>query len=225
MYRQTAVVPNKGQWLWDYHNVHEQKKKETIPAFPESIKRKEAVKTDDDALEDDEFWSFDEAEAKQEKEVVIKEGDKRTDEEKLWDSRTTAADRSGDKRSLRRNLDKNLYLVVKTKMVNSWHIPMDPVRQGDTMRMALERLARIRYGRRVEVHYLGNAPATTMEIVEQGQEVKGTKVFFYYCQYIQGQLKFSPDVTDFMWLTKPELKEHISAEAWEHVHLCLRNEL
>lgn len=121
----------------------------------------------------------------------------------------TAADKSGDKKSLRRRLDQRIFFLVKPKSgaaASEWTMPAVEVQEGETTRQAAERaLAETVTLDTVQPYFVGNAPAGHVE------NSAGDKLFFHRCQLIQGKpaLQAGGRYSDGVWVTKDEFKEYI----------------
>jgi len=124
-------------------------------------------------------------------------------------------------KSLRRQMDKRIFMLIKNKNTLSWGFPFAQPTEGETMRMCAERaLGQVIDPAAVELHILGNAPAghlddnnTSQEGVEQEENMNSRKTrFFHRVQLLTGEPKLLPqgDAEDYAWAAKHELKEYIT---------------
>ncbi|XP_005108662.1 39S ribosomal protein L46, mitochondrial [Aplysia californica] len=126
-------------------------------------------------------------------------------------SRRTAADESGDRRSLDRCLDSSLYLLVKQNIggKDHWVLPQAEWEQGETMKQTAERALTSVCGD-VKASFLGGAPSAVAKFdLPDPQEEKGVKLFFYKAWYREGDVTPNTDVaSDYVWVTKKELSQY-----------------
>jgi hypothetical protein len=74
-------------------------------------------------------------------------------------SRTTEADRTGDRKSRERKLDSRLFLLVKKdRDEHAWQFAQGGRDDGETMRQCAEREGREELGKNLELHFASNAP-------------------------------------------------------------------
>lgn len=131
-------------------------------------------------------------------------------------SRLTEADTKNDLRSIERRLDRKLLLVVKQKLGNSnpWMMPMVPRMEGESMRQAAERALATICGNELNAVFMGNAPCGFYKyrfpkLKPASDDFVGAKVFFFKAQLQEGLLVKSTNISDFCWLTKEELVDHL----------------
>ena len=142
-------------------------------------------------------------------------------------SRITEADRTNDRRSLERCLDKSLFLIVKrNRDANSWQFPQGKWNEGETMRQTSERVGDRAVGK-VNRWYISNAPightcyAYPANIQKQRSQY-GAKVFFYRCQLIAGSIKLETKLyKDFAWITRDEVSEYFNEETAKYLKALL----
>ena len=120
-------------------------------------------------------------------------------------SRETAADVSGDVRTLDRRLDQFLFLVVRDAATKEWGFPrlVNPEDGATTMRATARAAMEACVGDSVETFLVGNAPAGHWP--EPGAPENGGKGgtnFYHRAQWLEGDLRLTEKYSDFMWLTK-----------------------
>ena len=120
-------------------------------------------------------------------------------------SRETAADVSGDARTLDRRLDQFLFLVVRDAATKEWGFPrlVNPEDGATTMRATARAAMEACVGDSVETFLVGNAPAGHWP--EPGAPENGGKGgtnFYHRAQWLEGDLRLTEKYSDFMWLTK-----------------------
>jgi len=134
-------------------------------------------------------------------------------------SRTTDADHNNDLKSSHRKLDSKLLLLVKQKLgpESHWVAPQGVRQEGESMRDAAERILRTCCGESLQAQFMGNAPSGfykykySKDPPTDGQPV-GAKVFYFKAQLKSGDvIKSSPEVEDYLWLTKEELPSYVPA--------------
>lgn len=136
--------------------------------------------------------------------------------------RVTEADRTNDKRSLQRALDRRLYLLLygtgtygapANKPV--WHFPEKVYESEETLRKCAESALQPVIGDLNYTYFVGNAPFAHMAIqpTEQGPDLPSFKRFFFKSQVI-GTSNFKIEkCEDYVWVTKDELLEYFPDQA------------
>ena len=122
----------------------------------------------------------------------------------------TAADRSGERHTIRRRLDQRIFMLLK-KADGSWHFPHTEMGQGETTRAGAERALQHALGSDgFQPYFVGNAPAGHVALSS------GT-FFFHRCQLIIGGPVLTPasdsEWQEVVWAAKDELSEYIKDEA------------
>lgn len=124
-------------------------------------------------------------------------------------SRTTLADVNNDLKSLNRKLDSHLLLLINEKHGNKkqWMLPQGIRKESENMRETAERIVEEKFGKSLNVFFLGNAPCGFYkykypDYLRTGS--LGVKVFFFKAIYLSGQIENKSD-EDFVWATRPEL--------------------
>jgi len=115
----------------------------------------------------------------------------------------TAADRSGDRRTTNRRLDKRIFLLVQRE--NGWEFPNVALQAGETTRRGAERaLAETLGSEGFQPYFVGNAPAGHVVLSSGGTMV------FHRCQLIKGKpAPKGSDCKDFVWVAKDELAHYV----------------
>lgn len=169
---------------------------------------------------------------KEEREKRMAELRKKEEESKLEKPgpRITEADLKNDLHSLRRKLDKKLFLIVKEKPNatnkepgnSPWRFP-EGIRQGDeTLRQIAEASLLKETGTKLETYFVGNAPITfhTRELSDNQQKqfkAYGAKTFFQYAYFLNGNVTLDSSLADYAWVTRDELKDYLSPSVLEAV--------
>ncbi|GAB6021150.1 39S ribosomal protein L46, mitochondrial [Chamberlinius hualienensis] len=121
-----------------------------------------------------------------------------------------------DVHSLKRLLDKNLILVVKSKKFGNWRLPSCLHQSGETIRQTAERVLPELFGSTLKAHIIGNAPVGVYKFKYSSKinkktipnEADGGKVFFLRAYYANGNVQLnteSSDISDYSWLCEEEL--------------------
>ncbi|KAK2585304.1 hypothetical protein KPH14_009988 [Odynerus spinipes] len=134
--------------------------------------------------------------------------------------RVTAFDKSNDKTSYMRKLDKTLVLLMEQNINNAatWVLPQGLRKDGETMRQAAERVLQEFCGTEMRVKFYGNAPIGfhKYKYPEQDKESGkcGAKVFYFLARHINGSIT---NDTKHQWLDKEELKKTMPHSFYQHV--------
>eukprot|EP00262_Sarcandra_glabra_P011057 TRINITY_DN26755_c0_g1_i1.p1 TRINITY_DN26755_c0_g1~~TRINITY_DN26755_c0_g1_i1.p1 ORF type:complete len:231 (-),score=36.19 TRINITY_DN26755_c0_g1_i1:277-969(-) len=137
------------------------------------------------------------------------------------DPRITEADKTNDRRSLKRALDRRLYLLLygniygapSTKHV--WHFPEKVYEAEETLRMCAESALKSVLGDLSDAYIVGNAPFAHMSIQpkEDEPEIQSFKRFFFKAQ-VSGTTKYKiGKCEDHVWVTKGEIMEYFPQQA------------
>jgi hypothetical protein len=131
-------------------------------------------------------------------------------------SRVTAEDEANDVRSLRRRLQRRLYLVVKMADPSGgsqpvWRFPMAPRAKEQTLVDAARKAADGLVGE-MDIYYLAKIPAgyTWFEL-PPATGAEGAHVLFFRGQRLGGNVAV-PDakkVLDYAWITNDELTNYV----------------
>ncbi|KAK8937075.1 hypothetical protein KSP39_PZI012746 [Platanthera zijinensis] len=135
--------------------------------------------------------------------------------------RITEADRTNDRKSLKRALDRRLYLLLygSTYGTNNkkpvWHFPEKVYESEDTFRLCAESALKSVLGGLDHTYFVGNAPFAhmTIESTEISPDSSNFKRFFFKSQVI-GTTKLNiGNCEDHVWVTKDELMEYFPEQA------------
>ncbi|KAG0746020.1 hypothetical protein G6F57_007890 [Rhizopus arrhizus] len=132
--------------------------------------------------------------------------------------RVTEADDKNNKKSLDRALQQTLYLVVKPSGDSSWQFPQGPIDTTEYLHEAAERTLSEQCGVDMDTWFVGRQP---IGFYKENSQQPGLKVFFMKARVYAGQVKPNKEITDFAWLTKDELSNHLSSEYYKAIKDCL----
>ncbi|PVH74188.1 hypothetical protein DL98DRAFT_500111 [Cadophora sp. DSE1049] len=149
-------------------------------------------------------------------------------------SRVTESDRKGDVRRLDRQLTRTLYLLVKPEK-GSWRFPQGVLEGRENLHQAAERILVQTAGVNMNTWIIGHVPIghhvvpptytkTTPETPTSQLQYPGSKTFFMKGRIMAGQADLAANafgLTDFKWLTKEEVKKHVSTRYWSYVQNML----
>ncbi|KAJ7533871.1 hypothetical protein O6H91_13G068500 [Diphasiastrum complanatum] len=120
----------------------------------------------------------------------------------------TEADKSNDRRSLQRALDRRLYYIVlgsplgSSKDMASWHFPEKEYENEENLRKCAESALGSLWGDISDFYFVGNAPCGHLAF-------PSLKRFFFRSQIIGKRDKFGhPKYRDYAWVSKDELSEY-----------------
>ncbi|XP_014673023.1 PREDICTED: 39S ribosomal protein L46, mitochondrial-like isoform X2 [Priapulus caudatus] len=128
--------------------------------------------------------------------------------------RTTEADNTNNRRSLKRKLDRKLFLVVKQKLGKNeeWVFPMGANKDGQSLRETAVATLSSTCGEDVKAQVNGNAPVGFYKYkLPSGSATTdgyfGAKIFFYQAQFLGGVPKNGNGIVDHLWLTQEEMAQ------------------
>mmetsp|Transcript_6187 Transcript_6187/g.12135 ORF Transcript_6187/g.12135 Transcript_6187/m.12135 type:complete len:277 (-) Transcript_6187:1092-1922(-) len=132
-------------------------------------------------------------------------------------SRVTEADRTNDRKSLNRRLDKKLYFILRRTETSAWQFPQRIARESETMRQSAEMALQVIVGTEPWTYFIGNAPIAHLvhvypEAYQKENDVYGVKIFFYRSNLIEGKVDSIRQGHDFLWVTKDEIDEYFGTE-------------
>ncbi|PSS24232.1 54S ribosomal protein [Actinidia chinensis var. chinensis] len=135
--------------------------------------------------------------------------------------RVTEADKSNDKRSLQRALDRRLYLLLYSTAFGApngkpvWHFPEKVYESEETLRKCAESALQSVLGDLSHTYFVGNAPMGHMVIqpTENAHDLQRLKRFFFKSQLIATNKFKIEKCDDFVWVTKDELLEYFPEQA------------
>ncbi|ANB13509.1 mitochondrial 54S ribosomal protein YmL17/YmL30 [Sugiyamaella lignohabitans] len=145
----------------------------------------------------------------------------------VLNSRHTEADEINDTTSLKRKLDRTLYLVVKEQDKNIWRFPAFSLEQKEPLHIAAERGLRQIGGVNINTWTVSNTPAGVTRFNESGQVIgkeestdSSKREFYIKSHILHG--KFVPqDGQDFAWLTREELGSKLDEPYYNSVEPLL----
>ncbi|ERN19116.1 39S ribosomal protein L46, mitochondrial [Amborella trichopoda] len=135
--------------------------------------------------------------------------------------RITEADKTNDRRSLQRALDRRLYLLLYGTAFGTsnknpvWHFPEKVYGTEETLRKCAESALQSVIGDLSNTYFVGNAPFAHMAIqpFESDSDLPTFKRFFFKSQVI-GTSRFGVrECEDHVWVTKDELLEYFPDQA------------
>lgn len=132
--------------------------------------------------------------------------------------RRSEADEKGDVKRLDRAMDQTLYFVVKKG--DRWAFPAADVRTDENLHEAAARVLEQSAGVNMNTWLVGRVPVAHHVVKPQYNEAsalesKGSKTFLLKGRIFAGQANIKNNVlgvTDFMWLTRDELKKYFEAD-------------
>ncbi|OIT07641.1 PREDICTED: 39S ribosomal protein L46, mitochondrial-like [Nicotiana attenuata] len=134
--------------------------------------------------------------------------------------RITEADKTNDRRSLQRALDKRLYLLVHGTRHGSpsekpvWHFPEKVYESEETLRKCAESALESVIGDLSHTYFVGNAPMGHIVVQPtEDKEKTSFKRFFFKSQVIAANKFDIRKCDDFVWVTKDELLEYFPEQA------------
>ncbi|XP_031111310.1 39S ribosomal protein L46, mitochondrial [Ipomoea triloba] len=133
--------------------------------------------------------------------------------------RITEADKTNDRKSLQRALDKRLYLLLHGTTLSSgkpaWHFPEKAYESEETLRRCAESALKSVIGDLSHTYFVGNAPMGHMvtQLNENHKETPSLKRFFFKSQVIAANKFDIHKCDDFAWVTKDELLEYFPEQA------------
>ncbi|KAL5856192.1 hypothetical protein ACOSQ3_006026 [Xanthoceras sorbifolium] len=135
--------------------------------------------------------------------------------------RVTEADKTNDKKSLQRALDRRLYLLLKSNSSGAsggkpvWHFPEKVYESEETLRKCAESALQYVLGDLSHTYFVGNAPMGHMVIqpTDKVPDIKSYKQFFFKSQVIATNKFKIGKCEDFVWVTKDELLEYFPEQA------------
>ncbi|XP_020704991.1 39S ribosomal protein L46, mitochondrial isoform X2 [Dendrobium catenatum] len=136
--------------------------------------------------------------------------------------RITEADKTNDQKSLKRALDRRLYLLLYGSTYGApnkkpvWHFPEKVYENEDTLRLCAESALKSVLGGLDHTYFVGNAPFAHMviETTEISHDSTRFKRFFFKSQVI-GVTKLNVGkCEDHVWVTKDELIKYFPDQAY-----------
>ncbi|OMO90331.1 Ribosomal protein L46 [Corchorus olitorius] len=133
--------------------------------------------------------------------------------------RITEADKTNDRKSLQRALDRRLYLLLYGDSYGApsgkpvWHFPEKVYDSEETLRKCAESALRSVLGDLSHTYFVGNAPMGHMVIQPTENVPEPYKRFFFKSQVIDTNKFNIGKCEDFVWVTKDELLEFFPEQA------------
>lgn len=135
--------------------------------------------------------------------------------------RITEADKTNDRRSLQRALDRRLYLLVHGTSHASpgeepvWHFPEKVYESEETLRKCAESALKCILGDLSHTYFVGNAPMGHMVVqpTDTVPDLPTFKRFFFKSQVIATNKFNIGKCDDYVWVTKDELMEYFPDRA------------
>ncbi|CAN6448220.1 unnamed protein product [Victoria cruziana] len=135
--------------------------------------------------------------------------------------RITEADKTNDRKSLQRALDRRLYLLLYGTSYGTppdkpvWHFPEKVYENEETLRLCAESALKSVLGELSHTYFVGNAPFAHMVInpTDSQPELLAFKRFFFKSQVIATNKFNIRKAEDHVWVTKDELMEYFPEQA------------
>ncbi|XP_011659322.1 39S ribosomal protein L46, mitochondrial isoform X2 [Cucumis sativus] len=134
--------------------------------------------------------------------------------------RITEADKTNDRKSLKRALDRRLYLLLYGPSIGApdekpiWHFPEKAYETEETLRKCAESALKSVLGDLSQTYFVGNAPMGHMVVPPtETAPVPTLKRFFFKSQVVAADKFDIGKCEDFVWVTKDELLEHFPDQA------------
>ncbi|KAH9731757.1 39s ribosomal protein l46 [Citrus sinensis] len=135
--------------------------------------------------------------------------------------RITETDKTNDRKSLQRALDRRLYLILYGETFGApggkpiWHFPEKVYESEESLRKCAECALQSVLGDLSHTYFVGNAPMghMVMQPAEKMPDVPSYKQFFFKSQVIASNKFTIGKCEDFVWVTKDELMEYFPESA------------
>ncbi|XP_012867335.1 PREDICTED: 39S ribosomal protein L46, mitochondrial [Dipodomys ordii] len=133
-------------------------------------------------------------------------------------TRETDADKKNDRTSLRRKLDRNLILLVRTKLGDQdvWMLPQVEWQPGETLRGTAERTLATLPENNMEAKFLGNAPCGHYKFkfpqAMRTESQLGAKIFFFKALLLSGDFSQVEKKGHHVWVSKEELGDYLKPQ-------------
>ncbi|KAK7207749.1 39S mitochondrial ribosomal protein L46-domain-containing protein [Myxozyma melibiosi] len=132
--------------------------------------------------------------------------------------RKTEADEKNDITKLDRKLDRTLYLIVKKEgEFSDWQFPAAPIRKGESLEVASERVLLENGGEDMNVFFVSETPALYYKkFYKEDETYNGAKIFYLKSRIFNGMFKpqRGSQITDYAWVTKEEIESFVSPRYW-----------
>ncbi|XP_065859764.1 uncharacterized protein [Euphorbia lathyris] len=134
--------------------------------------------------------------------------------------RITEGDESNNKKSLLRELDRRLYLLLYGNAFGSpnkepvWHFPEKIYEGEETLRKCAESALQSVLGDLSHTYFVGNAPTGHMVMPSIDKAPDNSYKQFFFKSQVIGTRKFKiGKCDDYVWVTKDELLEYFPEQA------------
>ncbi|GAV60469.1 MRP-L46 domain-containing protein [Cephalotus follicularis] len=133
--------------------------------------------------------------------------------------RVTEADKTNDRKSLQRALDRRLYLLLYSNTSGAlngkpvWHFPEKVYESEETLRKCAEYALHSVIGDLSHSYFVGNAPMGHMVIKPAENLSDSYKQFFFKSQVIATNKFNIGKCKDYVWVTKDELLEYFPEQS------------
>ncbi|KZT74252.1 hypothetical protein DAEQUDRAFT_807916 [Daedalea quercina L-15889] len=136
-------------------------------------------------------------------------------------TRVHEADLKNDVRSLDRQGERNLYLLVHgqdSAGKDVWRFPQGGMEDGQALHQVAERDLYTECGELMDTWVVSRHPIGVIEPTDASASSPSTYVFFYKAHILAGQAKPNgKTVKDFAWLTKEEIASRVDQQYWTRV--------
>lgn len=148
--------------------------------------------------------------------------------------RITEADKSDDRKSLQRALDRRLYLIVqgyplgRSKEKPIWHFPERIYKNEQTMRLCAESVFVPTAAKEDDVYFVGNAPCGHFCESHLDPKSKTPTTFkrFFFRSQLLGKVRYKAwNHKDYAWVTKEELLEYFELDLSVYMKQMLVDDL
>uniref|UniRef100_A0A182SXB7 Large ribosomal subunit protein mL46 n=1 Tax=Anopheles maculatus TaxID=74869 RepID=A0A182SXB7_9DIPT len=136
--------------------------------------------------------------------------------------RVTEADEKNDIRSLDRQLEETLVLLIEQKLGTKSHylLPQGLHKKGESMRQTAERTLKEYCGDNLQVTFYGNAPVGFYKYkypANAQTEATGAKVFFFRSVLKEASGNIGSSKVKYQWLSQEELKKQLHQSYYQSV--------
>lgn len=134
--------------------------------------------------------------------------------------RTHEADLKNDVKSLDRQGQRNLYLLLLAEENGKqvWRFPQGGVEKGDLLHQAAQKDLFAECGDHMDTWIVGRKPIGIYKPSPATPEEPQNNVFFFKGHIMAGQVRVDgKSIKDFAWLTKEEVGEKVEKDYWEVV--------
>jgi large subunit ribosomal protein L46 len=114
-------------------------------------------------------------------------------------------------KSMSRQMDRKIFLLVKNKTTGEWEFPNVEWKEGENLKQTA---ARSISSLSMKVQFIGNAPCGLFKN-EENKQNDNLKTYFFKADYISDEIEPSyGEFKDYVWITKPELKDYIKNDKY-----------